>query len=45
VINGWKISVLKVTRGGSAGYVCGNEIWKRRMAGAYGPAPVSSPVC
>jgi hypothetical protein len=37
VTSGWKISVLKVTRGGREGYVWGKEIWKRRIAGAYGP--------
>jgi hypothetical protein len=34
VRRGWKTSVEKVTRGGSVGYVAGNEIWKRRTAGA-----------
>jgi len=29
--------VLKVTSGGSEGYEGGKEIWKRRIAGAYGP--------
>lgn len=31
------MSVEKVTRGGRAGYCGGNEIWKRRIEGAYGP--------
>ena len=34
VINGWNMSVEKVTSGGSAGYVGGKEIWKRKIAGA-----------
>lgn len=37
VSSGWKTSVEKVTRGGSVGYVAGNDIWKRKTAGAYGP--------
>jgi hypothetical protein len=32
-MSGWKISVAKVTSGGRAGYMSGNETWKRRMAG------------
>jgi hypothetical protein len=34
VMRGWKMSVLKVTRGGREGYVSGKEMWKRRIAGA-----------
>ena len=37
VIKGWNMSVEKVTRGGREGYVGGKEMWKRRIAGAYGP--------
>jgi hypothetical protein len=41
VTRGWKMSVLKVTRGGRSGYVGGKEIWKRRIDGAYGPGVCS----
>jgi hypothetical protein len=37
VTRGWNISVERVMRGGYEGYVGGNEIWKRRIEGAYGP--------
>lgn len=37
VSSGWKISVVKVMTGGKAGWVEGKDIWKRRIAGTYGP--------
>ena len=35
------MSVLKVTSGGSTGYVGGKEIWNLRIEGAYGPVRAS----
>lgn len=34
---GWKTSVENVMRGGIVGYAAGNDIWNRKIAGAYGP--------